>query len=89
MIYVEDHYTKDCPHKDEITQFLKGNSQPVVDMGPFPPHQQQMIAQNLLLSQGGQTGHVHASSRAHVLIIANETITLTTREKTYETNLDK
>jgi hypothetical protein len=46
MICVEDNYTKDCPHKDEVTWFLKGNSQPTVLTYPFPPQQQQMIAQN-------------------------------------------
>jgi hypothetical protein len=39
MICTKDHYTKDCPHKDEVTWFLKGNSQPVVLTNPFPPQQ--------------------------------------------------
>ena len=47
MICTEDHYTKDYPHKDEVTWFLKGNSQLAVFADPFPPQQQQMIAQNL------------------------------------------
>ena len=45
-----------------------------------------MIAQNLVPSQGGETGHVDSSTSTHVLMMANETIALTTREKTYDTN---
>ena len=89
MICVEDHYTKCCPHKDEVTWFLKGNSQPSVLMDPFPPQQQQMISQNHVPFQGGHTCHVDASTSTHVLMMANETIDLMTREKTYNTNLDK
>ena len=48
-----------------------------------------MIAQNLVPSQGGQIGHVDASTSTHVLMMANETAALMTREKTYDTNLDK
>ena len=46
MICVEDHYTKDSPHNEELTRFLKGNSQPMVLKYHFPPQQQQMITQN-------------------------------------------
>ena len=89
MICVKDHYTKDCPHKDEVTQFLKGNSQPVVLKYPFPLHQQQMITQNPTPSQGGQTGHADASTSTHVLMMANEIVGLTTRAKTYDITPDK
>ena len=37
MICTEYNYTKGCPHKYEVTWFLKGNSQPVVLTDPFPP----------------------------------------------------
>ena len=37
MICGDDHYTKECPHKDQVTKFLKGNSQPAVLTDPFPP----------------------------------------------------
>jgi hypothetical protein len=33
----DDHYTRDCPRQDEVTKFLKGNSQPIVLTNPFPP----------------------------------------------------
>ena len=55
----------------------------------IPPHQQQMITQNLAPYQGGQTGHVDDSTSAHVVIMANETIALTTQAKTYDTNPNK
>ena len=48
-----------------------------------------MIAQNHAPSQGGQTGHVDASTSAHVLMMANEIVTLTNRGKTYDINLNK
>lgn len=57
---------------------FKGNSQPVVLKDPFPLQQQQMITQNPAPSQRGQTGHADASTSAHVLMMANETISLMT-----------
>jgi hypothetical protein len=45
-----------------------------------------MIDQNHVPSQGGQAGHVDASTRAHVLSMANETATLMTRDKTHDTS---
>ena len=89
MIFSKDHYTKDCHHKDGVTWFLKGNSQPAVLKDPFSSQQQQMIAQNNSPLQGGQTSHVDDSTSGHVLMMANDTVTLTTREKTYDSNPDK
>ena len=78
MICVEDHCTKYFPHKEEVTGFLEGNSQPAVLKDPFPPKQRQMITQNPAPSQGVHKGHADASSSAHVLMMSNETISLTT-----------
>jgi hypothetical protein len=83
----EDHYTRDCPHRDEVTKFLKGNSQPVVLTNPFPPQQQTMVAQNPAPPQGGNTGHPpsgDASSSSHVYMF-NGTVDLMTRTNTYDT----
>lgn len=88
MICVEDHYTKDCPHKEEITWFLKSNSQLVVLKDHFPPQQQQMITQNPFPSQGRQTGHANSSLITHVLMMFNDIVTLMTRAKTYDTTPD-
>ena len=39
MIYGDDHHTKDCPHCEEFTKFLKGTSQLAILTDPFPPQQ--------------------------------------------------
>ena len=89
MICGEDHYTKEFRHKDQFTKFLKGNSQPTVLTDPFPPQQKQLVTQNPAPSQDGKVGHGDASPSAHVLMMANETVALTTRAKTYDTPVDK
>ena len=55
----------------------------------FTLQQQQMITQNPAPLQGGQTSHADASTSAHVLMMANETVALMTRAKTYDTPLEK
>ena len=35
-----DHFSKECPRRDEISQFLKSNPAPVVFTDPFPSQQQ-------------------------------------------------
>ena len=35
-----DHFSKECPRRDEISQFLKSNPTPAVLMDPFPSKQQ-------------------------------------------------
>ena len=35
-----DHFTKECPRRDEINKFLKSNPTPVVLIYPFPSQQQ-------------------------------------------------
>jgi hypothetical protein len=34
--FVEDHYTQDCPHREEVAKIFKGNYQPVVLTHHFP-----------------------------------------------------
>jgi hypothetical protein len=36
LICGEDHYTQDCPHRDEVAKHFKGNSQPALLTQPFP-----------------------------------------------------
>lgn len=67
---------------------MKGNSQPAILKDSFHPQQQQMITQNPTPLQGGQTGHVDASSSTHVLMMANEIVALTIQEKTHDIVLD-
>ena len=86
MICGDDHYTKDYLDKDQVTKFLKGDSQPTVLTDPFPPQKQQLVTQNPAPSQGGEIGHADDSTSIHVLMMANETVTLMTQAKTYDTN---
>ena len=48
-----------------------------------------MITQKPTPSQGGQTSHADASSSTHVLMMDNETFSLITQAKTYDTTLDQ
>jgi hypothetical protein len=75
--------------RDEVNQFLKGGPQPVVLTNPFPPQQQQMVAQNPSPLQEGNVGHPpqgDASSSAHrpEQVFMFKTIDLTTRDKNYD-----
>jgi hypothetical protein len=54
LICGDDHYTRECPHHDEVTQLFKGNSQPAVLTHPFP-QQQSMVSQTP--SPGGSSSH--------------------------------
>jgi hypothetical protein len=79
MICEEDHYTKYCPHREAITKYLKGTSQPV--------QQQHSVAQNPVPPQGGDPGHSHhgdASTSASEVYMF-KTVNVTTRANTYDT----
>jgi hypothetical protein len=83
LICGDDHYTQDCPHRDEVAKLFKGNSQPVVLTQPFP-QQQSMVSQTP--SPGGSSSHPshdEASTSAHIYLF-NE-IDLTTLSMTYDT----
>jgi hypothetical protein len=51
MICEENHYTKDHPHREVVTKFLKGTPQLV--------QQQNLVAQNPTPLQGGNADHSH------------------------------
>ena len=36
IICGDDHYTQDCPHRNEVAKIFHGNSQPIVLTHPFP-----------------------------------------------------
>ena len=40
LLYGGDHFSKECPRRDKISQFLKSNPTPVVLMDPFPCQRQ-------------------------------------------------
>ena len=60
---------KECPHHEEITQFLKTNPAPTFLMDPFPS-QQQLI--DHMSNQG------HSSSSEEVRMMSSNTISLQT-----------
>jgi hypothetical protein len=83
LICGDDHYTRDCPHRDEVAKLFKGNSQPAVLTQPFP-QQQSMVAQTP--PTGGSSSHPpndEASTSAHIYMFNG--IDLTTRTMTYDT----
>ena len=49
MICGEDHYTKDCPHHEEVNKFLKGASQPTVLTALFHLNNNKWFLKILLL----------------------------------------
>jgi hypothetical protein len=88
IICGDDHYTRNCPHRNEVAKIFQRNSQPAVLTQPFP-QQQSMVAQTP--SPGGSSSHPHdeASTSAHIYMFNG--INLTTLSKTYDTpgNPDK
>jgi hypothetical protein len=85
LICGDDHFTRDCPHRDEVAKLFKGNSQPVVLTQPFP-QQQSMVSQALAPPAGGSSSHPpsdEASTSAHIYMFNG--IDLTTRTTTYDT----
>jgi hypothetical protein len=88
IICGDDHYTRDCPLRNEVAKIFQGKSQPAVLTQPFP-QQQSMVAQTP--SPGGSSSHPNdeASSSAHIYMFNG--INLNTLSKTYDTpgNPDK
>jgi hypothetical protein len=85
LICGEDHYTRDCPHRDKVAKLFKGNSQPVVLTHPFP-QQQSLVAQNPAPPTGSNPSHPpneEASSSAHIYMFNG--VYLTTHTMTYDT----
>ena len=64
-----DYFTKESPHQDEITQFLKTNPAPTVLTDPFPS-QQQLI--DHMSNQG------NSSSSEEIRMMSLDTISLQT-----------
>jgi hypothetical protein len=82
IICGDNHYTRYCPHRNEVAKIFQGNSQPTVLTHPFP-QQQTMVAQTP--SPGGSSSHPHdeASTSAHTYMFNG--INLNTLSKTYDT----
>ena len=75
-----DHFTKECPRRDEITQFLKTNPAPTVITDPFPS-QQQLI--DHMSNQG------NSSSLEEIHMMSLDTISFQTRSQSYDKPADK
>ena len=75
-----DHFTKECPRREEVNKFLKGSSNPTVLKDPFPTQQQLIYHQSL---------HWPSSSIDEVKMMSNETINLNTRAHSYHPPLEK
>ena len=75
LLFFCDHFTKDCPHCEEINIFLKNNPTPTVLTDPFLS-QQQLI--DHMSSQGT------SNSTEEIQMISAETANLTTHIQTYE-----
>jgi hypothetical protein len=82
LICGDDHYTRYCPHRDEVTKIFKGNSQPVVLTQPFP-QQQSLVAQTPTAGGSSNQSHDEASKSAHIYMFNG--INLTTCTTTYDT----
>jgi hypothetical protein len=82
LICGNDHYTRDCPHHDEVAKLFKGNSQLVVLTQPFP-QQQSLVAQTPTPGGISNQSHDQASTSAHIYMFNG--INMTTRTMTYDT----
>jgi hypothetical protein len=87
LICGDDHYTKDCPRRAEVTKFLQGTPKPptpAVLSQPFPSQQQ---AQLVIHDQPSP------SNTSYVLMCTGDSkkndITLTTRAKDYSSSKEK
>jgi hypothetical protein len=82
LICGDDHYTRDCPHRDEVAKLFKGNLQPAVLTQPFP-QQQSLVAQTPMPGGSSNQPHDEASTSAHIYMFNR--VNLTTRSATYDT----
>jgi hypothetical protein len=87
LICGDDHYTKDCPRRAEVTKFLQGTVKPptpVILSQPFPSQQQ---AQLVIHDQPSP------STTSYVLMCTGDSkkndVTLTTRAKDYSSSKEK
>ena len=75
-----DHFTKECPHQDEITQFLKTNPASTVLTDPF-------LSQQQLIDHMSNEGN--SSSLEEIRMMSSDTISLKTQSQNYYKPADK
>ena len=71
---------KECPRRDEITQFLKTNPAPAVLTDPFPSQQQ-------LIDHMSNQGNSSSSEEIHMMSL--DTISLQNQIQSYDKTTDK
>jgi hypothetical protein len=81
LICGDDHYTRDCPHCDEVAKIFKGNLQPTVLTQPFP-QQQYLVAQTPTPRGSFNQTPDDPSTSAHIYIFNG--VNLTTHSVTYD-----
>jgi hypothetical protein len=82
IICGDDHYTRDCPHHNEVAKIFQVNSQPAVLTHPFP-QLQSMVAQTP--SPEGSSIHPHDEALTSAHIYMFNRINLNTQSKTCDT----
>jgi hypothetical protein len=82
LICGDDHYTRDCPHRDEVAKIFKGNSQPAMLTQPFL-QQQYLVAQTPTPGGSSNQPFDEASTSAYIYMFNG--VNLTTRSATYDT----
>ena len=80
MLCGGDHFSKECPRRDEISQFLKSNPAPIVLTDPFPSQQQ-------LIDHMSNQGNSSSSEEIHMM--SSNTINLQTRSQNYDKPTNK
>jgi hypothetical protein len=80
LICGDDHYTRDCPHRNEVAKLFKGNSQPAVLTQPFS-QQQSLVAQTP--TPGGSSNQPPDEALTSAYIYMFNGVNLTTRSTTY------
>ena len=68
----DDHFTKECPRREEMNKFLKNNPTSTVLTEPFQ-YQQQLVDHTYL--------HEPSSSMDEIRMMSIETVGMTTRTK--------
>ena len=70
-----DHFTKECPQREEINDFLTSIPMPTVLTDPFPSQQQLIIHAYL---------NGHSSSIEEIRMMSAKTVALTIQNQTYD-----
>lgn len=73
IICNEDHYTKECPHQEKVSKFIKGSPTPAVLKDPFPSQDSKMVSHNTSSSSISQD----------IMMMSSQQVMVATRLKDY------